>query len=201
MDSARHRRRNVIFCSDCFFRRLSHDVDLRTCRPQIRARRIVVAAPVTAQPSAATSAITSLARRGALCHHALAVFPSNAIVASSPKPLDRVRWQLRAKHYSIRTEEAYVDWIRRFIVFHQKRHWRSPNRPPPRARRILLDCGYRIDLLISGELILEIKSVETLLPIHQAQILTYMRLASISTGLLINFNVSKLQNGIKRFVL
>ena len=72
---------------------------------------------------------------------------------------------------------------------------------PVRYKEILLDCGYRIDLVISGELILEIKSVETLLPIHQAQILTYMRLASISTGLLINFNVSKLQNGIKRFVL
>lgn len=47
---------------------------------------------------------------------------SNAVVASSPKLLDRVRWLLRAKHYSIRTEEAYVDWTRRFILFHQKRH-------------------------------------------------------------------------------
>ena len=43
-------------------------------------------------------------------------------VASSPKLLDRVRWQLRVKHYSIRTEQAYVDWIRRFILFHHKRH-------------------------------------------------------------------------------
>jgi len=50
------------------------------------------------------------------------VFPSNAIVASSPKLLDRVRWHLRVKHYSIRTEQAYVDWIRRFILFHRKRH-------------------------------------------------------------------------------
>jgi integron integrase len=48
--------------------------------------------------------------------------PSNAAVASSPKLLDRVRWQLRAKRYSIRTEEAYVDWIRRFILYHRKRH-------------------------------------------------------------------------------
>jgi integron integrase len=47
---------------------------------------------------------------------------SNATVASSPKLLDRVRWQLRVKHYSIRTEKAYVDWIRRFILFHGKRH-------------------------------------------------------------------------------
>jgi integron integrase len=50
------------------------------------------------------------------------VAPSNAVVASSPKLLDRVRWQLRSKRYSIRTEEAYVDWIRRFILFHRKRH-------------------------------------------------------------------------------
>jgi GxxExxY protein len=66
---------------------------------------------------------------------------------------------------------------------------------PVRYKNILLDCGYRIDLLV------EIKSVETLLPIHQAQTLTYMRLANIPVGLLINFNVTKLQNGIKRFVL
>jgi len=48
--------------------------------------------------------------------------PTTAAVASSPKLLDRVRWQLRVKHYSIRTEQAYVDWIRRYILFHRKRH-------------------------------------------------------------------------------
>ena len=62
---------------------------------------------------------------------------------------------------------------------------------PVRYKEVLLDCGYRIDLLVSGDLIVEIKSVEALLPIHQAQILTYMRLAKIPTGLLINFNVTK----------
>jgi len=70
-----------------------------------------------------------------------------------------------------------------------------------RYKNVLLDCGYRIDLLVGGDLIVEVKSVETLLPIHQAQILTYMRLARIPIGLLINFNVTKLQSGIKRFVL
>jgi integron integrase len=50
------------------------------------------------------------------------VLPSNASVASSPKLLDRVRWHLRVKHYSIRTEQAYIDWIRRYILFHRKRH-------------------------------------------------------------------------------
>ena len=72
---------------------------------------------------------------------------------------------------------------------------------PVRYKDIQLDCGYRIDLLVGGDLIVEVKSVETLLPIHQAQILTYMRLARIPIGLLINFNVTKLQGGIKRFVL
>jgi integron integrase len=48
--------------------------------------------------------------------------PSTAAIASSPKLLDRVRWNLRVKHYSTRTEQAYVDWIRRFILFHRKRH-------------------------------------------------------------------------------
>src|SRR5207253_8325956 len=72
---------------------------------------------------------------------------------------------------------------------------------PVRYKDILLDCGYRIDLLVGGDLIVEIKCVETLLPIHQAQILTYMRLSKIPLGLLINFNVTKLQNGIKRSVL
>ena len=72
---------------------------------------------------------------------------------------------------------------------------------PVRYKEVLLDCDYRIDLLVSGDLIVEIKSVEALLPIHQAQIFTYMRLAKIPIGLLINFNVTKLQNGIKRLVL
>jgi GxxExxY protein len=72
---------------------------------------------------------------------------------------------------------------------------------PVRYKEILLDCGYRIDLLVGGDLIVEIKCAETLLPIHQAQILTYMRLSKIPVGLIINFNVTKLQNGIKRFVL
>ena len=52
----------------------------------------------------------------------LSVSPSSAAVASSPKLLDRVRWHLRVKHYSVRTEQAYIDWIRRYILFHRKRH-------------------------------------------------------------------------------
>ena len=64
-----------------------------------------------------------------------------------------------------------------------------------------LDCGYRIDLLVEDVLILELKSVDKLTTIHEAQLLTYMKLAGVKTGLLINFNVTKLKDGIKRFVL
>ena len=64
-----------------------------------------------------------------------------------------------------------------------------------------IDCGYRMDLLVDKSLVVELKSVETLTPIHEAQILTYMKLAKIKTGLLINFNVKLLKQGLKRFVL
>ena len=64
-----------------------------------------------------------------------------------------------------------------------------------------LDCGYRIDMLIEESLILELKSVEKIAEIHKAQLLTYMKLAKIKVGLLINFNVKLLKNGIERFIL
>ena len=66
---------------------------------------------------------------------------------------------------------------------------------------IRLDCGYRIDLLVENSVVIELKSIDTLAPIHHAQILTYMRFSGIKTGLLINFNVTILKNGLKRFVL
>ncbi len=68
-------------------------------------------------------------------------------------------------------------------------------------KNVKLDCGYRVDILIENDLIVELKSVDRLLPIHEAQLLTYMKLANIKVGLLINFNVPRLKEGIKRFVL
>jgi GxxExxY protein len=65
---------------------------------------------------------------------------------------------------------------------------------------VKLDCGYRIDLLVENKLVLELKSVEALHDVHLAQILTYMKLGNYKLGLLINFNVSLLKNGIKRVV-
>ncbi len=72
---------------------------------------------------------------------------------------------------------------------------------PVQYKGIQLDCGYRIDLLVEDVLILELKSVDQLKGIHEAQLLTYMKLAEIRIGLLVNFNVTKLKDGIKRFVL
>jgi GxxExxY protein len=64
-----------------------------------------------------------------------------------------------------------------------------------------LDCGYRLDLLVAGAVVVEIKSVEALHPIHEAQLLTYLRLGGWSVGLLINFNVPVPIDGVKRKVL
>ena len=72
---------------------------------------------------------------------------------------------------------------------------------PVEYKGVRLDCGYRVDLLVEDKLIIELKSVEQIKGIHEAQLLTYMRLAEVKIGLLINFNVTKLKNGIKRFVL
>jgi GxxExxY protein len=65
---------------------------------------------------------------------------------------------------------------------------------------VKLECGYRIDLLVEKKLVIEIKSVEALNDIHLAQTLTYMKLGSYKLGLLLNFNVVKLKDGIKRVV-
>ena len=64
-----------------------------------------------------------------------------------------------------------------------------------------LDCGYRIDLLVAGQVVVEVKSLEKVDPIHEAQLLTYLRLGGWKVGLLINFNVPLLKDGIKRRVL
>ena len=72
---------------------------------------------------------------------------------------------------------------------------------PIEYKKVKLDCGYRIDVIVENEIIIELKSVEKVLPIHEAQLLTYMKLSGIKIGLLMNFNVCRLKDGIKRFVL
>ena len=69
---------------------------------------------------------------------------------------------------------------------------------PLRYKDVLLDCGYRLDFLIEDSLIIELKAVDKVLPIHQAQLLTYLKLSQKPLGLLINFNVPMLKDGIER---
>jgi GxxExxY protein len=68
-------------------------------------------------------------------------------------------------------------------------------------KEVRLECGYRIDILVNDMVIVELKSVDALARIHEAQILTYMRFAKKNIGLLMNFNITVLKNGIKRYVL
>ena len=72
---------------------------------------------------------------------------------------------------------------------------------PVAYKGLQLDCGYRLDLVVAGQVILELKSVEEIAGIHRAQLLTYLKLTGIRTGLLINFNVARLVDGIERFKL
>ena len=72
---------------------------------------------------------------------------------------------------------------------------------PVEYKGVQLDCGYRLDFLVADEVIVELKAVETLLPIHDAQLLTYLKLTGCKVGLLINFNVPVLKDGIRRRVL
>lgn len=67
-------------------------------------------------------------------------------------------------------------------------------------RDVRLDCGYRLDLVVEDSVIVEIKAIERLLPVHDAQLLSYLRLSNKNVGLLINFHVRLLKNGVKRIV-
>lgn len=66
---------------------------------------------------------------------------------------------------------------------------------------VKLECGYRIDLFVESRIVVELKSIEALAPIHEAVILTYIRLAGCRLGLLINFNVTRLKDGIRRYII
>jgi GxxExxY protein len=80
-------------------------------------------------------------------------------------------------------------------------HHESQKDLPVNYKGIDLDCGYRMDIVIPDKLIVELKACDSLLPIHEAQLLTYLKLTKIKFGLLINFNVPLLKDGIKRFAL
>jgi len=71
---------------------------------------------------------------------------------------------------------------------------------PLEYKGIKLDCGYRMDIVVEEKVVLELKVVDTIAPIHEAQLLTYLRLSGMKVGLIINFNVPILKEGIKRLV-
>jgi len=97
-------------------------------------------------------------------------------------------------------ESAYEDCL----AFEMKQNGMAFQRQVPLPviyKGIKLDCAYRLDFVVEGYLILEIKSVERILPIHEAQLLTYLKLSGRKLGLLLNFNVPLLRDGIRRMVL
>jgi GxxExxY protein len=72
---------------------------------------------------------------------------------------------------------------------------------PLEYKGVRVECGYRLDFLVAGKIVTELKAVDMLIPVHQAQLITYMKLTGCRIGLLINFNVPILKNGLKRMVL
>jgi len=97
-------------------------------------------------------------------------------------------------------ESAYKECLRYLLTL--KGYKVESEVPVPIVfEEVKLDCGYRIYLLIDNEVIVELKSIEALAPVHTAQILTHLKFAKKKVGLLINFNVTVLKQGIKRYIL
>jgi GxxExxY protein len=97
-------------------------------------------------------------------------------------------------------ESAYHECLARELVVRTIPFQRE--RPLPlEYKGIRLECGYRIDLLVASCVVVEVKAIEAIAPVHEAQLLTYLRLGGWQVGLLINFNVVVLKSGIRRRVL
>jgi len=96
-------------------------------------------------------------------------------------------------------ESAYEECLCRELEL-RKFFFERQKELPVEYKGVKLDCGYRLDILVENRLIVELKACESLQPIHEAQLLTYLKLTGIKVGLLINFNVPVLKEGIKRLV-
>ena len=94
-------------------------------------------------------------------------------------------------------ESAYEECLCRELDFKGISYERQKELPVE-YKGVRLSCGYRLDIVVEGRLILELKSCDVLEPIHEAQLLTYLKLTGFKVGLLINFNVPVLKNGIRR---
>ena len=97
-------------------------------------------------------------------------------------------------------ESAYSACLCHELVLRQL-HFRTEVQLPVEYKGVHLDCGYRMDLVVEDKVAVELKSVEKILPIHQAQLMTYLHLSKMRVGLLINFNVRVLRDGIVRRIL
>jgi len=97
-------------------------------------------------------------------------------------------------------ESAYEECLSKELALRNLQVQRQ--KPVPLVYKdVKLECGYRLDLLVGNSVIVEIKSIEAFAPIHEAIMLTYLRLSGHRLGLLINFNVSVLKDGIKRYII
>jgi GxxExxY protein len=97
-------------------------------------------------------------------------------------------------------ESAYEECLAREFTLREVPFERQ--KPMPVVYKdVKLECGYRLDFLVAGSVVVELKAVESIAPIHEAFVLTYMRLSGYKVGLLINFNFKVLKDGIRRFVL
>jgi GxxExxY protein len=96
-------------------------------------------------------------------------------------------------------ESAYEQCLCHELSLRGVRFERQVPLPVP-YKGIRLDCGYRMDLVVEGIVVVELKTVDRLMPIHEAQLLTYLKLSKHSLGLLMNFNVPVLKDGVKRMV-
>jgi GxxExxY protein len=72
---------------------------------------------------------------------------------------------------------------------------------PVKYKDVIIDCGFRLDIVVEGKVIIEIKACDDIHPVHEAQLLTYLKLTNIRRGLLLNFNVFLLKDGIRRFII
>ncbi len=97
-------------------------------------------------------------------------------------------------------ESAYEECLSRELAL-RKLNVERQKAIPVVYKDVKLECGYRIDLLVESRIVVELKSVDALAPIHEAIILTYIRLSERRLGLLINFNVTVLKDGIKRYII
>ncbi len=97
-------------------------------------------------------------------------------------------------------ESTYLQCLARELALEEVR-FKLEHPLPIEYKGVHLDCGYRIDILVEDQLILELKAVKDIQSIHHAQLLTYLKLSGITTGLLINFNTKVPKDGIKRFKL